>query len=96
MKKGMKSIAAFMGMAALMGGMASSALPSNNSAAVQHHATIPGSATIHRHQKRTPLGTAEPGRNRHQFALVPQKHAKHTNRLKCAAKAKRKRMRKGK
>jgi hypothetical protein len=46
--------------------------------------------------KTTALGTSVPKREKHPFPLVPQKHKKHTNRKHLKAKARRKRIRKGK
>lgn len=87
-------MAGIMAGAALFGGMG---LIPNNSVANQHQAiNIPGSYQINRTRKRTPLGTEVPRPGKHQFALVPQKHKKHTNRKHLKAAARRKSIRKGK
>lgn len=86
-----------MALGAMFGGVADATVPANNSSVIQHQAAlIPGSSVIQRKRKRTPLGTAFPIKGKHQFKQIPQRHKKHTNLLKCSAKAKRKRARKRK
>lgn len=94
MKKSSRAIAAFLGMAAMFGGMA--APQANNSPVNQHQAVnMVGSNAIHQKRKRTPLGTVIPKRGRHQFKLILQKSKKHTNRQHLKAKHRRKRIRNG-
>jgi len=60
---------------------------------VQGHnaATLQEQRAFEVSQKRTPLGNLLPGRGKHFFKSIPQKHKKHTNRLKSAHLAKVKR-----
>jgi hypothetical protein len=95
-----KTLGFFAGAALSLAGLTPNSIVSANQSAVnygvtQQQATVKDEkqTPIVRKRKRTPLGTAMPGRLKHQFTLVAKKHKKHTNRNHLKAKHRRKRIR---
>ena len=94
MKKGNRVLAAILGGALAVGGLAPTANAGNEKSNIQEmtrHADKQVTPRIEQQRKRTPLGNILKPTGKPWFKVVPQKQKKHTNRLKCSHAAKVKR-----